>query len=70
MKIEKVPLKSLIALLTKIYEKGIDYVDIVGTKNSNKSYAMGISFTKEYAAKGDVVVSEETLSIKDLNDLV
>lgn len=69
MKIEKVPLKSLIALLTKIYEKGIDYVDIVGTKNSNKSYAMGISFTKEYATNG-TVISEEDLTIKDLNDLV
>lgn len=69
MTIEKVPLKSLIALLTNIYEKGVDYVDIIGTKKANKKYAMGVSFTKEYMSKG-ADASEDSMTIKDLNDLV
>jgi hypothetical protein len=50
MRIRKVPLESFIDILADLYDKGVDYVDIVGLLNDSQDGIM-ISFSKEYMAE-------------------
>ncbi len=45
--IKKVPLKSLISLLVGLYNKGIDFVDIIGNPDEEQD-KLAISFTDDY----------------------
>jgi hypothetical protein len=45
--IKKVHLDSLIDILVELYDKGVDYVDIIGV-NDKIQDSIGISFSKEY----------------------
>lgn len=50
MRIRKVPLESFIDILADLYDKGVDYVDIVGLLNDSQDGIM-ISFSKEYMSE-------------------
>jgi hypothetical protein len=45
--IKKVHLDSFIEILIDLYDKGVDYVDIIGM-NSDVQDSIGISFSKDY----------------------
>lgn len=45
--IKKVHLDSFIEILIDLYDKGVDYVDIIGVNNEIQD-SIGISFSKDY----------------------
>ncbi len=47
MRIRKVPLESFLDILADLYDKGVNYVDIVGMLDDTQDGIM-ISFSKEY----------------------
>jgi hypothetical protein len=47
MRIRKVPLESFLDILADLYDKGVNYIDIVGMNNDKQDGIM-ISFSKEY----------------------
>ena len=79
VKIERIPLDKLIDTLVDLYNKGIDYVDIVGVPGVEFD-RMGIAFTKDYMTDqgkenfGEIGVDLEITSSKltddDLNELI
>lgn len=48
--IKKVHLDSFIEILIDLYDKGVDYVDIIGVNNEMQD-SIGISFSKDYMNK-------------------
>lgn len=71
MKLEKIPLKNFIDTLIALYNKGVDYVDIVKKKDTNGQPAVFINFTKEYMNPSLLSEEEDTSPIEgqDINDL-
>ena len=79
VKIERIPLDKLIDTLVDLYNKGIDYVDIVGVPGVEFD-RMGIAFTKDYMTDqgkenfGEIGIDLEITSSKltddDLNELI
>lgn len=82
MRIRKVPLEMFLDVLTDLYNKGVDYVDIIGILD-DKQDSIGISFSKDYMNeelqdnfdKIPVSVKKDdqiniTLSDEDLNQLL
>ena len=79
VKLERIPLDRLIDTLVDLYNKGIDYVDIVGVPGVEFD-RMGIAFTKDYMTDqgkenfGELEVDLEIISSKltddDLNELI
>lgn len=83
--IKKVHLDSFIEILIDLYDKGVDYVDIIGVNNEVQD-SIGISFSKDYMNsehtenfdKINVPVKTETIEKKininlsddDLNQLL
>ena len=49
--IKKVPLDGFIDVLMDLYNKGVDYIDIIGVTNSTMDH-MAISFTSDYMMEG------------------
>lgn len=45
--IKKVHLSTLMEMLTELYNKGVDYIDILGTLDDTQD-SIGIGFCKEY----------------------
>lgn len=50
IKIRKVHLSTFIEILIDLYNKGVDYVDIIGSIEPEQD-SIGISFSKEYMSK-------------------
>jgi hypothetical protein len=74
MKIRKIDLETLIDILTDIYNKGVDYVDIIGIPGDEQD-SLAVSFSKEYMSKEHVnnfdnIDSDDSLSDEDLNQLL
>ena len=79
VKIERIPLDKLIDTLVDLYNKGIDYIDVVGVPGVEFD-RMGIAFTKDYMTDqgkenfGELDLDLEILSSKltddDLNELI
>jgi len=76
MKIRKIDLETLIDILTDIYNKGVDYVDIIGIPGDEQD-SLAVSFSKEYMSKEHVnnfdnIDSDDggNLSDEDLNQLL
>ena len=79
VKIERIPLDKLIDTLVDLYNKGIDYIDVVGVPGVEFD-RMGIAFTKDYMTDqgkenfGEIGVDLEIISSKltdeDLNELI
>lgn len=82
--LKKIPVDKLIDLLIKMYNKGVDYVDISGVLGKEQD-KIAITFTKDYITKdcceaktthkedGEVledILKNSKLSEEDLNDLI
>lgn len=69
--IKKVPIDELIDVLTELYEKGVDYVDILATGEENK---LSLVFNEDYVSEDmreeDVSKPKGKLSEDDLNQLI
>ena len=48
--IKKVHIESLMSILSDLFEKGVDFVDIYGSKG-DVADVVGLSFSKEYMSK-------------------
>ena len=73
--LRKIPLKIFIEVLTDAWNKGADFVDIIGTPNELQDN-IGIAIKEEYYSNGDkedvdfdVDVSKK-LDDEDLNQLI
>lgn len=60
---KKIPLRPLIEMLMEVYDKGLDFIDIVGTPDYVQDF-VGIEFTTDYFCKGerkaeDMFIEEE-----------
>lgn len=78
VRIRKVHLQTLLDILSDLFDKGVDYVDIIGTLQDDQD-SLGISFSKEYMAEEyienfdniDIPNQLKTnLSDDDLNQLI
>lgn len=80
--IKKIPLDTLIDVLVDLFDKGVDFIDILGAQGEDKDY-MAISFSKEYMCEeskeefivGESIITKEDitnykLSEEDINDLI
>lgn len=75
--IKKVPIEELIDVLNELYEKGVDYVDLVTKPDENR---ISLIFTEEYMSEeareefqegtSDEIVIDTKLSDEDLNQLI
>ena len=79
VKIEKIPLDKLIDTLVDLYNRGIDYVDVVGVPGKEFD-RMGIAFTRDYMTEQgkknfegldlDLEIKPSKLTDEDLNELI
>jgi hypothetical protein len=75
--LKKIPLKLFIEVLTDAWNKGADYVDIIGTPDDFQDN-IGISIKEEYYTKGDKedfdveieIDPSRKLDDEDLNQLI
>jgi hypothetical protein len=79
VKIEKIPLDKLIDTLVDLYNRGIDYIDVVGVPGKEFD-RMGIAFTRDYMTEQgkenfegldlDIEIKATKLTDEDLNELI
>ena len=80
--IQKIPLNNFIDVLVDLYNRGVDFIDIIGTQGDKKDY-MAITFSKDYMSEDAIedfendpmIITKEDitnhkLSEKDINDLI
>lgn len=77
--LKKIDLNNFIDVLVKLYEQGVNYIDILGFKNEGQD-KLGISIPQEYIDEeaidfyeqneNNVIEIEEKLTDEDLNDLI
>ena len=75
--IKKVPIEELIDVLNELYEKGVDYVDLITKPDENR---ISLIVTEEYMSEeareefqegtSDEIVIDTKLSDEDLNQLI
>lgn len=68
----KLPLDSFIKQLVDLYEKGVDYVDLVGESDVIQDY-IEIHFKEDYICpemQGNFREDGDTLSDEDLNQII
>jgi len=83
VKLQKIPLEGFIDLLSDLYEKGADYIDIIGTPDEDQDL-MSVIVKVEYIdpenngfdmddptfIKDEEIVTERKLSDEDLDALI
>lgn len=72
VKLRKIHLDTLMKLLVELYDKGVDYVDIIGTVDKVQD-SIGISFCSEYMNESmkenfDNISAKEIDDVKPLSD--
>jgi hypothetical protein len=80
--IQKIPLNNFIDVLVDLYNRGVDFIDIIGTQGDQKDY-MAITFSKDYMSEDAIedfendpmIITKEDitnhkLSENDINDLI
>lgn len=77
--LRKIPLKIFIEVLTDAWNKGADFVDIIGTANELQDN-IGIAIKEEYYTKGDKEENDFDIEVEidpskklddeDLNQLI
>lgn len=74
--LRKIPLKLVINILTDLWNRGADYVDIIGVPDEIQDN-IAIAAKDEYFSKGDVEEydveleeDDESLNDEDLNELI
>lgn len=70
--IRKIPIQSLINVLIELYNRGVDYVDIVGAQGEEQD-TMAITFTKDYMSEEGKenfkdIEEDEEIDLGNLND--
>ncbi len=65
LRLKKIPLKPFLEALTDIYNRGVDYVDIIGVPGVEQD-SIGIAVKEDYYAPDS---EDEELSDEDLNQL-
>jgi len=66
--IKKIPLKAFIEVLNEVYNKGAEYVDLIGTPDEHKD-AVDIYVPEEYMYT-EPDKEDPTLTDEDLNQLI
>lgn len=81
LRLNKIPLKVFLEALTDIYNRGVDYIDIIGTPGEEQD-SIGIAIKQEYFSKDleDDIEDEDDedfpspsskdISDEDLNQLI
>jgi hypothetical protein len=78
IRLKKIPLKIFLEALTDIYNRGVDFVDIIGSSGEEQD-SIGIAIKEEYFSNNDILDEEEEdreidfpkdLSDEDLNQLI
>lgn len=70
LRLNKIHLKSFLEALTDIYNRGVDFVDIIG-KPGEEQDSIGIVVKEEYFSEPEKDEEEqEDLSDEDLNQLI
>ena len=58
VKLQKIPLESLIDILVGLWENGADFIDIIGVPNVDQD-SIGIAVKEEYINSLEVMEDEE-----------
>lgn len=75
VKLLKVPINNLIEILTDLYNRGVDYVDIIGIHNVEQDI-LGIRYNQNYLTpqSDDEIMSSDLflnpLSDEDINQII
>ena len=69
LRLNKIPLEPFLEALTDIFNRGVDFVDIVGTPGENQD-SIGIIIKEEYFSTSEKDEEEENLSDEDINQLI
>ena len=72
VKLRKIHLDTLMKVLVELYDKGVDYIDVIGTVDDVQD-SIGISFCSEYMNENmrenfDKIPSLEVDSDSELNE--
>lgn len=72
LKVSKVDLEGLLTILTDLWEKGVDFIDIELSEDNDKRIA--VFFQEDYLSKdAKIILDNEPTDIKDIdniNDLI
>jgi hypothetical protein len=68
VRLKKIPLLVLLEALKDIYERGVDYVDIIGVPGEEQD-SIGISVKSEYYATEEED-EDKPITDEDLNQLI
>lgn len=72
LKVSKVDLEGLLTILTDLWEKGVDFIDIELSEDNDKRIA--VFFQEDYLSKdAKIILDDEPTDIKDIdniNDLI
>lgn len=76
LRLKKIPLAIFLEALTDIYNRGVDYVDIIGIPGEEQD-SIGIAIKEEYFShlnededEEDTLPPSKDLSDEDLNQLI
>ena len=78
IRLKKIPIEAIVDVLIDLFDRGVDYIDIIGTPNEQQD-TIGITFCKEYMneeyqdtfdnIETDIEINDH-LSDEDLNELL
>jgi hypothetical protein len=78
VRLRKIPIEAIIDVLIDLFDRGVDYIDIIGTPNEQQD-TIGITFCKEYMNEEHQedfdnietnIQLNDQLSDEDLNELL
>ena len=70
IRLKKIPLLVLLEALKDVYERGADYVDIIGVPGVEQD-SIGIAINREYfAPEDDDDDDDDSITDEDLNQLI
>ena len=68
LKVSKVDLEGLLAILTDLWEKGVDYIDIELSEDNDKR--ISVFFQEDYLSEdAKIILDDEPTDIKDIDDI-
>lgn len=69
IRLKKIPLLVLLEALKDVYERGADYVDIIGVPGVEQD-SIGIAINREYFAPEHDDDDDDSITDEDLNQLI
>lgn len=68
LKVSKVDLEGLLSILTDLWEKGVDYIDIELSEDNDKR--ISVFFQEDYLSEdAKIILDDEPTDIKDIDDI-